>query len=263
MEDGVRINKYLARAGVASRRGSDAVVEAGRVRINGREAVLGDVVRDGDVVTVDGKPVKAAEDTVLLAYNKPRGITCTADRSDPTNIIDAVGYPRRVFYVGRLDKDSQGLVLLTNDGDLADRIMRSRYGHEKEYLVTVDRDVEDGVPEALAAGVDIGEGEVTRKCSVELVGPRTMRIVLMQGLNRQIRRMCQAVGYDVVKLVRVRIMNIRLGKLKEGTYRELTREERAGLVKAVRSSVLAPKAGEQPKNSRGPSGSNVHHEPRR
>jgi len=242
MEDGIRLNKYLAEAGVASRRGSDRLIEEGRVTVNGETAHLGTRVMPGDKVSVDGKPVRADDGgTVVLAFHKPRGITCTANRDDPDNIIDFIGYPRRIFTVGRLDKDSEGLILLTNDGALADKIMRSRYGHEKEYIVTVDRDLTKDFLKSMESGVEIEEGVVTRRCKTELIDPRRFKIVLKQGLNRQIRRMCQALGYVVVRLVRVRVMNIRLGKLREGSYRDLSKAERQELMDELAASELAPK----------------------
>ena len=242
MEDGVRLNKYLAEAGIASRRGADKLIDEGHVTVNGETAHLGTRVMPGDTVTVDGKPVKAdTGGTVILAFNKPRGITCTANREDPDNIIDFIGYPRRIFTVGRLDKDSEGLILLTNDGALADKIMRSRYGHEKEYVVSVDRDVTPEFLKQMESGVEIEEGVITRRCKTELLDPRRFKIVLKQGLNRQIRRMCEALGYNVVKLVRVRVMNIRLGKLREGSYRDLSKAEKDELYDELAFSELAPK----------------------
>ena len=242
MDEGIRLNKYLAEAGIASRRGSDRLIEEGRVTVNGEEATLGTKVMPGDTVKVDGKAVKAdTGGTVILAFNKPRGITCTANKDDPDNIIDYIGYPRRIFTVGRLDKDSEGLILLTNDGALADRIMRSRYGHEKEYIVTVDRDVEKDFLDRMESGVEIEEGVITRRCSTELIDPRRFRIILRQGLNRQIRRMCEVLGYNVVRLQRIRVMNIQLGKLREGSYRDLSKVERQELMELVEASRLAPK----------------------
>lgn len=241
-EGGMRLNRYLASAGVSSRRGADRMIEEGRVKVNGETAVLGTVVMPGDSVEADGKPVTADTDTsVILAFNKPRGVTCTSDRKDPSNIIDYIGYPKRIFTVGRLDKDSEGLILLTNDGALADKIMRSRYGHEKEYVVTVDRDIDSQFLKRMESGVDIGEGIITRRCRTELIDPRRFRIVLKQGLNRQIRRMCEALGYNVVKLVRVRVMNISLGKLREGTYRDISKQERLELMEIAEAGKLQPK----------------------
>lgn len=241
-EDGVRLNKFIAEAGVASRRAADRIIEEGHITINGRKAVLGDRVGPDDIVLMDGTPVRRdGGGTVILAFNKPRGLTCTSDRADGTNVIDYIGYPRRIFTVGRLDKDSEGLLLLTNDGDLANRIMRSRYGHEKEYVVTVDREITGDFISGMERGVDIGEGIVTRRCTVKLVDPYTFDIVLKQGLNRQIRRMCEHFGYGVRKLVRVRVMNITLGNLKPGRYRDISKRERAELTAALAESTLAEK----------------------
>ena len=240
--DGVRLNKFIAEAGVASRRASDRIIEEGRVTLNGRTAVLGDRVRPGDRVCVDGKPIsKDTGGTVILAFNKPRGLTCTADHGDKDNVIDFINYPRRIFTIGRLDKDSEGLLLLTNDGDLANKIMRSRYGHEKEYIVTVDREITKDFVRGMSGGVPIDENVVTRRCKVTEIDPYTFRIILKQGLNRQIRRMCEYFGYNVVKLVRVRVMNIELGTLKAGRYRDITKKEREELTAILEHAVLQDK----------------------
>ena len=241
-EDGVRLNKFIAEAGVASRRAADRLIEEGRVTINGRAAVLGDRVTDGDKVCVNGKPIRKDDaGTVILAFNKPRGLTCTADPGDWDNVIDFINYPRRIFTVGRLDKDSEGLLLLTNDGDLANKIMRSRYGHEKEYIVTVDREITKDFIRGMSGGVPIDENVVTRRCKVSEIDPYTFRIILKQGLNRQIRRMCEYFGYNVVKLVRIRVMNIELGNLKAGRYRDITKKEREELTAILEHAVLQDK----------------------
>jgi 23S rRNA pseudouridine2604 synthase len=242
MEDGIRLNKFLAEAGVASRREADRMIGDGRVTVNGREAVLGDRVTDKDDVRVDGRKVKRESGpAVILAFNKPKGLECTADKGNEDSVISYINYPKRIFTVGRLDKDSEGLLLLTNDGDLANKIMRSRYGHEKEYVVTVDRDIVPEFIEGMQNGVPIDEGVVTRRCKVTAEGPRTFRIVLRQGLNRQIRRMCAYFGYGVKKLVRVRVMNIELGDLKPGRYRDITKAERAELMATLEKSELQKK----------------------
>ena len=224
MAEGTRLNKFIAESGVASRRAADRLVEEGRVTINGRTAVL------GDEVMVDGKPATKRPTDIILAFNKPRGITCTADSGTGDNIIDFIGYPERIFTVGRLDRDSEGLILLTNNGELANQIMRSRGEHEKEYVVTVDRKITDDFIDGMSNGVPI-LGRVTKKCPVRQTGPKEFRIILRQGLNRQIRRMCGHFGYTVTKLVRVRVMNIELGGLPVGEHRDLTEEERATLMK--------------------------------
>ncbi len=226
--EGVRLNRFISEAGVASRRAADRVVEDGRVTINGRIAVLGDKVLDGDVVAVDGKPVSRKSADIVIAFNKPRGITCTSSPDDPDNVIGYIGYPERIYSIGRLDKDSEGLLLLTNNGDLANAVMRSRGEHEKEYVVTVDHDITDRFVRRMSEGVEI-LGRRTKRCEVEKLSDREFRIVLRQGLNRQIRRMCGSLGYTVVRLVRVRIMNIGLGDLPSGRYRDLTEEERSEL----------------------------------
>lgn len=222
--EGTRLNKYISEAGVASRRAADRLIEEGRVTLNGRKATLGDKVCDGDVVAVDGKTVSKQDERVIIALNKPRGITCTSSPDDPDNVISFVGYPTRIYSIGRLDKDSEGLLLLTNDGELANAIMRSRNEHEKEYIVTVEHDLTDQFLRKMASGVNI-LGTTTRKCKVERIDDRTFRIVLKQGLNRQIRRSCGVLGYTVLELRRVRIMNIELGDLPLGEYRELTEKE--------------------------------------
>lgn len=240
--DGTRLNKFIAEAGIASRRGADRLIENGDVTINGRTAVLGDKVVEGDTVCVDGKPISRDDrGTVILAFNKPRGLTCTSDPEDRDNVIDYIGYPRRIFTIGRLDKDSEGLILLTNDGDLANKIMRSRYGHEKEYVVTVNREIVPEFITGMSSGVQIDENTVTRRCKVEEIDPYTFRIILKQGLNRQIRRMCEHFGYGVTKLVRIRVMNIELGSLKSGRYRDITKKEREELMGLISKSELQDK----------------------
>ncbi len=233
--DGTRLNKYISEAGVASRRAADRMIEEGRVIINGRVAVVGDRVSEGDIVRVDGREVSAKGGDVIIALNKPRGITCTSSPDDPDNVIDFIGYPERIYSIGRLDKDSEGLLLLTNNGELANAIMRSRGEHEKEYLVTVDHDITDAFIKRMSSGVEI-LGRVTKRCEVERVSDREFRIVLRQGLNRQIRRMCGTLGYTVVTLRRVRIMNVRLGDLPVGKYRDLTDEERDELCRQALGS---------------------------
>ncbi|MBR0148402.1 MAG: pseudouridine synthase [Lachnospiraceae bacterium] len=223
----MRINKYLAACGVSSRRGADRLIDEGRVIIDGRVAVKGDEVRDENVVTLDGTVLKP-RDRVVLAYNKPAGVVCSdrAQGKDDITVTDAVNYGERVFPIGRLDKESTGLLLLTNDGDLSDHIMRASHHHEKEYEVTVDKPVTSEFVDAMSRGVNISfeDGSIyeTRKCQVKKLGSRSFSIILTEGKNRQIRRMCQALGYKVVSLNRIRVMNICLGSLKRGEYRRLT-----------------------------------------
>ena len=232
-EDGVRLNKFISESGVASRRAADRLIEDGRVSINGRTAVLGDKVADGDRVEVDGKPISRVEEDIIIALNKPRGITCTADPDDPDNVIDFVGYPKRIYSVGRLDKYSQGLLLMTNNGELAYRIMRSRGEHEKEYIVKVDRPLTERFLRGMAGGVPLEDGVVTMRCEVERLSDHEFRIVLRQGLNRQIRRMCEHFGYRVERLKRIRVVNIELGDLEVGEYRDLTRSEKKELFRQL------------------------------
>jgi len=223
----MRINKYLAACGVTSRRGADRLIDEGRVTVDGRVAVKGDEVRDENVVTLDGTVLKP-RDRVVLAYNKPAGVVCSdrAQGKDDITVTDAVNYGERVFPIGRLDKESTGLLLLTNDGDLSDHIMRASHHHEKEYEVTVDKPVTSEFVDAMSRGVNIsfedGSTYETRKCQVKKLGSRSFSIILTEGKNRQIRRMCQALGYKVVSLNRIRVMNICLGSLKRGEYRRLT-----------------------------------------
>ncbi|MDR0523479.1 MAG: pseudouridine synthase [Candidatus Methanoplasma sp.] len=226
---GVRLNRFLAEAGVASRRASDRIIGEGRVTIDGRVAVLGDRVPPGSSVLLDGRPVSPEEEDVILAFNKPVGLTCTSSPDDGDSVIEFIGYPKRIFCIGRLDKDSEGLLLLTNNGELADRVMRSRHGHEKEYVVTVDKPLSDGFAEGMSKGVRLSDGTVTRECEVERTGASEFRIVLRQGLNRQIRRMCDRFGYTVTGLKRVRVVNIALGDMRPGRYRNITRAEREEL----------------------------------
>ena len=225
-EDAVRINKYLSQAGVCSRRQADVMIGEGRVQIDGETASSGMRVLRGQKVTVDGKPVRIQEDLVFLAFHKPRGIVCTTSRREKDNIVDYIGYPTRIYPVGRLDKESQGLILMTNDGEAANRIMKARNYHEKEYEVTVNKKITKEFIEGMRNPVPLKEiHAVTRKCRVAKEGPNQFRIILTQGLNRQIRRMCEYFGYRVTRLKRVRIMNIHLGDLKEGEYRPLTSRE--------------------------------------
>ena len=236
----IRINKYLSEAGVCSRRQADKMIEAGEVYIDGEMAQPGSKVKSGQKVFVNGKQVlNGKEPFILLAFHKPAGIVCTAEKREKNNVIDYLNYPHRIFPIGRLDKDSTGLLLLTNQGDLVNKMMRSGNAHEKEYLVTVNKDVTEEFLEGLRGGVPILD-TVTRRCKVEKIGRRKVRIILTQGLNRQIRRMCEYFDYRVMALKRVRVMNINLGDLKEGTYREVTKEEFAVLSKMIANSKNEP-----------------------
>jgi 23S rRNA pseudouridine2604 synthase len=220
----MRLNKHISESGICSRREADAWIAAGRVTVNGAPGALGTQVKPGDVVLVDGQPLPVRKTLVYIALNKPPGITCTTERDVPGNIVDFVGHAERIFPVGRLDKDSEGLILLTNDGDIVNEVLREEHGHEKEYLVTVEPAVTANFLTMMAAGVRIG-GEKTKPARVTRVDANRFRIVLTQGLNRQIRRMCSALGWRVKHLVRLRIMHIRLGDLPSGRWRPLTESE--------------------------------------
>ena len=228
----VRINKYLSAAGFCSRREADRLVEAGRVSIDGRIAGMGDKVSDGQKVQVDNKDISVEEEKILLVFNKPAGIVCTTtDSQGANNIVDYIGYNKRIYPIGRLDKDSHGLILMTNNGEIMDKILRSANGHEKEYIVEVNKDIDDEFVKNMSKGVYLEELErTTLPCRVYKDGKRKFRIILTQGLNRQIRRMCDNLGYRVVDLKRIRIMNIVLGDLKEGSYRNVTDKEYSRLL---------------------------------
>ncbi|MDO9630114.1 MAG: pseudouridine synthase [Acholeplasmataceae bacterium] len=219
-----RINKYLSEVGYCSRREADRLIENSKVRINGKIASLGDQVGDSDSVTVEGHDLKPHQDFVYIALNKPVGITSTTDQKIRGNIIDFMKYPKRIFHVGRLDKDSEGLILMTNDGDIVNEILRAENAHEKEYIVQVDRVLSTDFASKMAAGVPI-LNTITKPCKVEQLGPKRFKIVLTEGMNRQIRRMCEFFGYGVVSLKRTRIMNITLD-VPVGKYRYLTEEEK-------------------------------------
>ncbi|MBW7674966.1 23S rRNA pseudouridine(2604) synthase RluF [Chryseobacterium chendengshani] len=220
-----RINKYLSEVGYCSRRAADKLLEEGRITINGKVPEMGTKVSDDDHIEVDGKPIRENEDSpIYIAFNKPVGIVCTTDtKREIDNIIEYINHPKRIFPIGRLDKPSEGLILLTNDGDIVNKILRGKNNHEKEYLVRVDKPLNTKFLEKMRNGVPILD-TVTKKCEVERIDDMTFRIVLTQGLNRQIRRMCEFLGYEVKKLKRIRIMNIKLD-LPLGKWRELTSEE--------------------------------------
>ncbi|WP_347563093.1 23S rRNA pseudouridine(2604) synthase RluF [Pseudoflavonifractor sp. BSD2780061688st1 E11] len=237
--EALRLNKFLSEAGVCSRREADRLIEAGRVTVDGKKAGTGMKITPGQEVRVDQKLVKPEEEMIVLAVNKPRGIVCTEEKREPDNIIRFLNYPTRITYAGRLDKDSEGLLLMTNNGDIINKMMRAGNYHEKEYLVTVDKPVTEEFLKHMARGVPILD-TVTRPCQVKKEGKKTFRIILTQGLNRQIRRMCEALGYKVVTLKRVRIMQIRLGDLKPGQYRTLTEQELASLDRMLEHSSNMP-----------------------
>jgi len=220
----MRINKFISETGFCSRRAADKLIDAGRVTINGNVAELGSQVEKTDAVEIDGHPLQAKPELEYLILNKPVGITCTTEHDIEGNIIDFVNHPKRIFPIGRLDKDSDGLIILTNDGDIVNRILRAENNHDKEYIVTVDAPITETFIEGMASGVEI-LGTTTKECVVEQLESRTFRIVLTQGLNRQIRRMCKEFGYRVKRLQRVRIMNVELGDLPIGEWRDLTESE--------------------------------------
>ena len=238
MEELYRLNKYLSDAGVCSRRAADAAIEAGEVTVNGELAVMGMKVTVSDEVRYKGQIVSnVGKKNILLAYNKPAGIVCTAEKREKNNIIEHINFPERIYPIGRLDKDSTGLILLTNQGDLVNKIMKAVNAHEKEYIITVDKDITADFIKNMSNGVYLEELDVTtRKCRVTKTGSREFRIILTQGLNRQIRRMCQTFGYRVRTLKRVRIMNIELGNLKEDTYRDVNSKEIKELMKMLEGS---------------------------
>ena len=236
MSEGKRINKYLSEIGYCSRRAADKLILEGKVTINGQVPEMGTKIFDYDVVKVNGKPVsKPQKKNIYLAFNKPIGIVCTTDtRREKHNIIDFINYPVRIFPIGRLDKPSEGLIFLTNDGDIVNKILRARNNHEKEYLVTVDEPITNNFIKKMSEGVPILD-TVTRKCVVERISKYDFKIVLTQGLNRQIRRMCEYLGYNVTKLKRIRIMNIQLD-IPTGKWRELTENEMNELIKLTKDS---------------------------
>ena len=246
-QDSINLNKFISSTGICSRREAEKYIIEGRVTINNQIAKLGNRVFDGDIVKVDNKLLKSRPKTLYIALNKPIGIVCTTDSKEKKNIVKFIGHSERLFPIGRLDKPSEGLIFLTNDGDIVNKILRAGNNHEKEYTVTVDRDIDERFIKRMANGIPI-LGTVTKKCKVERINNRTFKIILIQGLNRQIRRMCEYLGYEVKKLIRVRIMNVTLGNLKVGEWRELSNKEMliintlvAGSSKTEEASNLVPK----------------------
>lgn len=231
----IRLNKYMSETGICSRREADRYIESGRVTVDGVKAIPGIKVSKGQVVKLDGKSISKEEEMIYIALNKPVGITCTTDRNIKRNIVDFVNHEKRIFHIGRLDKDSEGLILLTNDGDIVNKILRAGNNHDKEYIVTVNKPINDEFIKRMGNGIKI-LGKITKKCPVNKEGEKTFRIILTEGMNRQIRRMCEALGYKVTKLKRIRIMNIKLGKLKIGEWRNLTNEELKGLNELIKNS---------------------------
>lgn len=261
----IRLNKFISESGLCSRRVADGYIEKGHVLINGRKAHVGDKVKPGDKVMVNGQEIeaKSAEEEVLIAFNKPIGIVCTTEQGARDNIIDYLKFGQRIFPIGRLDKESQGLIFLTSNGDIVNKILRAGNKHEKEYLVTVNKPITDAFIEGMGHGVPI-MGVNTRKCFIQKESTNVFRIILIQGLNRQIRRMCEHFGYEVTKLERIRIMNVALKGLGLGTWRELTKEERTGInsmiehssdvVEKKPSSSSVANKKKPPSNKRNPEG---------
>lgn len=247
-ENSVSLNKYISSTGICSRREADKMIAGGRVAINGRPAQLGNRVFEGDAVHIDGQLLQARPRALYIAFNKPVGIVCTTDPKERKNIIRYINHPERLFPIGRLDKLSQGLIFLTNDGDIVNKILRAGNQHEKEYIVTVRQPITPEFIKKMSEGVPI-LGTITKKCKVEQLNGHTFRIILVQGLNRQIRRMCKQLGYEVAQLKRTRIMNVRLSGLKEGQWRELTPAEIQKIHKMSASSSKTEEASRDERQS--------------
>ncbi len=243
-ENSTNLNKFISATGICSRREAEKLITEGRVTINGKPTQLGNRVYEGDSVKIDGKPLKSKPKTLYIALNKPVGIVCTTDSKERKNIVRFVGHPQRLFPIGRLDKPSEGLIFLTNDGDIVNKILRAGNNHEKEYIVTVDKEINDRFINRMGNGIPI-LGTTTKKCKVQQINNNTFKITLTQGLNRQIRRMCEYLGYNVIKLKRTRIMNVALGNLKIGEWRELTSKEMNEIHSLVKSSVKTEEASKK------------------
>ncbi|MGU8481141.1 23S rRNA pseudouridine(2604) synthase RluF [Clostridium perfringens] len=241
IRDKVRLNKYISETGFCSRREADKLIEQGRVKIDGLKATTGMKVSKGQSVSIDGKPLKVENELVYIALNKPVGITCTTESKIKGNIVDFINHEKRIFPIGRLDKDSQGLIFMTNDGDIVNKILRAGNNHEKEYIITVNKPITDEFIKGMSNGVPI-LGTVTKKCLVKKESKNSFRIILTQGLNRQIRRMCEYFGYEVKKLERIRIMNVSLGNLKMGSWRYLTKKELAEINRLTENSSKTEEA---------------------
>lgn len=237
----MRINKFISEKGICSRREADKLIEAKRVRINGVIAETGSKVTDNDEVKVDGRLLSKKEERVYIALNKPTGITCTTEKKVKGNIVDFINHTKRIFPIGRLDKESEGLIFLTNDGDIVNKILRAGNNHEKEYVVTVDKPITSQFITSMSSGVRILD-TITNPCKITKEKPHVFRIILTQGLNRQIRRMCEAFGYNVLKLKRVRIMNVTLENLPTGKWRYLTPNELKNINKLTSSSIKTEEA---------------------
>ena len=245
-DQSISLNKYISSTGICSRREADEWIASGRVTINGQPTRKGNRVVEGDEVCIDGKSLKAKPTPIYIAFHKPVGIVCTTDQKEPDNIISYINHPQRLFPIGRLDKPSEGLIFLTNDGDIVNKILRAGNQHEKEYIVTVKQSISDRFLQRMSSGVPI-LGTVTQKCKVTSINSHTFKIILTQGLNRQIRRMCQYLGYDVVRLKRIRIMNVQLGKLKVGAWRPLSPAEINQIQERVTHSSKTAEASVDPR----------------
>ncbi|HAT63839.1 MAG TPA: 23S rRNA pseudouridine(2604) synthase RluF [Flavobacteriaceae bacterium] len=250
--DSTRLNKAISDSGFCSRRQADTYIEKGLVTVNGEVATLGDRAMPGDEIRVEGKLITENDNLVYIALNKPVGITCTTDTRVKGNVVDFINHKERIFHIGRLDKPSEGLLLMTNDGDIVNKILRAGNDHEKEYIVKVDRPITDDFINRMRNGIYLEELEtVTKKCTVEKISRFVFRIVLVQGLNRQIRRMCDYLEYEVVSLQRIRIMNIELGNLPVGKWRDLTKEELKGLQDSLKDSENSSFVDVQKKKTQG------------
>ena len=237
----VRLNKYISDTGFCSRREADKLIEENRVKVDGIKATMGGKVFRGQKVTIDNKELKVENKLIYIALNKPRGITCTTEKKIKWNIVDFINHEKRIFPIGRLDKDSEGLIFLTNDGDIVNKILRAGNNHEKEYIVTVNKNINDKFVRGMANGVPVLD-TITKKCYVEKLGKNKFKIVLTQGLNRQIRRMCAYFGYNVIKLERVRIMNVKLDNLKTGSWRYLSEKELKEIIRLTSNSIKTEEA---------------------
>lgn len=251
-KNSINLNKYISSTGICSRREAEKLIVEGRVAINGKPTQLGNRVVEGDIVTIDGKPLKEKPRTLYIALYKPIGIVCTTDSKERKNIVKFIGHPQRLFPIGRLDKPSEGLIFLTNDGDIVNKILRAGNNHEKEYIVSVNKPINERFIQRMANGIPV-LGTVTKKCTVEKITNTTFKIILVQGLNRQIRRMCEYLGYEVIKLKRTRIMNVTLGKLQVGEWRELSSKEMEEINRLVSSSSKTEEASKETPTKRKPS----------
>jgi len=248
-QNSINLNKYISSTGICSRREAEKLIVDGKVTINGKPTQLGNRVFDGDIVKINGQLLKSKPKTLYIAYNKPVGVVCTTDSKERNNIVRAINHTERLFPIGRLDKPSQGLIFLTNDGDIVNKILRAGNNHQKEYLVSVNQPITPDFIQKMGNGIPI-LGTVTKKCLVEQVSKNSFKIILTQGLNRQIRRMCEYLNYEVTKLVRTRIMNVNLAKLAEGTWRELSEEEMQIIIKMVAASSKTEEASKNTSNKK-------------